>query len=712
VSGVDDDLDLLTREQLLAELRLARAGLRRVLANGASTNASDADAEVMRFELSAQAQHIRDLHSALEGSRAHYSELFDRAPVALVTVDALGRVKDANLSAGSLLGVEPLRLRDRSFAQFLTADSARRFRVVLATCRNEEVAPFEIDLMRRDAQIVRLIAFCGAPSPIRFSESDAGSPMFALVEPPPAIAANAARGIQGGLDAALLNALRDQVLFVTSSAGDVLWWSRGAESVLHFSADEMLHQPASRVLTKDDRDERVLERERNAVMQRQAVSVERWFQRRDGLRVWLSGSASPVVLGGSIAVLYALRDESEHRAAAEERERILRAERKARADAEAANRTKDEFLARVSHELRTPLSAMNLWIEMIAESKHADPEAIVALDRAVKAETRIVDDLLDISRGMQGKLRMRLERVDLVLAVETTIESMVPQAQAKGVSIDLHAPNELWSVGDLGRLQQAVANVLSNAIKFSTTGGRVVVVVGRRGSDCLIRVRDEGQGIAPAFLPRVFEPFAQSTQSTQTPGLGLGLTIVRQIVEQHGGSVSAESAGLGLGATFTMRLPLQESTDAPVATMEPPSLTPLVGIRALVIEDESTVREALAAFLLRHGIQVEIAASADEAWARMQRQRPDVILCDVMMPGEDGISLIRRMREAEMRAAKPPIPAAAITANGQKANRAAALAAGFQAYLTKPVNTRELMETIAQLARGERGAPRDFARKH
>ena len=474
--------------------------------------------------------------------------------------------------------------------------------------------------------------------------------------------------------------------------------SANAARIFGYAENEIVGYPAANLLWSTDFRERGLEKAWAMANRVGSIPIERWFVRSDGSRIWLRGTMVRFERAGSVRVVLSLRDESGRRGTLEEQDRRLSDANRERAEAEAASRMKDEFIARVSHELRNPLAAIALWLRLVNTNGPEASSAIPAIERALSAATRIVDDLLDVSRGLQGKLRMRVEPVDLVLAMDTTIESLLPTAEEKGVTMELHAPDALWTVGDVGRLQQAFSNVLSNAIKFSTRGGRVVTAISRRGDEALVRVRDEGQGIAPAFLARMFVPFAQARQD-DTSGLGLGLTIVRQILELHGGSARGESPGLGLGATFTLRLPIRDASAANERTpFESSSLLP-TPIRILVIEDDASLREGMAAFLRNESIDVVSAATAAEGWKCVERERPDAILCDLAMPDEDGLSFIRRLRQSEKGLATVPIPAAAITANAMPSRSAAALAAGFQQCLVKPIDTNVLLETIVRLAR-------------
>ena len=388
-------------------------------------------------------------------------------------------------------------------------------------------------------------------------------------------------------------------------------------------------------------------------------------------------------------------------------------------EAEEANRMKDEFLATLSHELRTPMNAIVGWTSLMA-SGGLDPEttarAVASIDRNAKAQVRLIEDILDVSRIVSGKLRLKIQPVDLPSVVEAAVDSVRHAAEAKGVALHVGLDPGQGSIhGDGDRLQQVVWNLLSNAIKFTPRGGRVDVQLARANAHVELQVRDSGQGIKPEFLPHVFERFRQADSSSTRAhgGLGLGLAIVRHLVELHGGTVEARSEGESRGATFIVHLPVRpvpaaEDTGAGVplprvaATARVDDLT---GVRVLVVEDDAESRSLLESMLARLGAEVEVAASAAEALAAVERRTPDVLLSDIEMPGEDGYSLIRRIRALPSPDGSR-LPAAALTAYARTEDRIAALSAGFQFHLAKPVAASELAAVVASLARrGGSGLP-------
>lgn len=410
----------------------------------------------------------------------------------------------------------------------------------------------------------------------------------------------------------------------------------------------------------------------------------------------------------------ALAEEIARRAAISvDNARLFGAEQRARAAADDANRLKDEFLATVSHELRTPLNAILGWSRMITTGALDDTKrgrASETIERNAVAMAQLIEDLLDVSRIISGKMRLETESVDLGKIVEAAIESIRPAALAKEISLRSivePAPGPL--LGDPNRLQQVVWNLLSNAVKFTPRQGRVEVVVRRSGSSVEVSVRDNGAGIDPAFAPYVFDRFRQADgKITRTHGgLGLGLAITRQLVEMHGGSVEANSEGVGHGSTFTVRLPITAMRPLPDATeavrdaaapRSPEVEVELDGLHVLAVDDDEDSRRLVQAVLEKAGARVTLATSVEQAMAAFDRELPDVVVSDIGMPGQDGLELIRRIR------ARPgdrggQVPAAALTAYARAGDRTRVLSAGFSMHLPKPIEPEELIAVVISLAR-------------
>jgi signal transduction histidine kinase len=376
------------------------------------------------------------------------------------------------------------------------------------------------------------------------------------------------------------------------------------------------------------------------------------------------------------------------------------------AELEQLSRLKDEFLATMSHELRTPLNAIFGWVTLLRTRRLDEPtqeRALETIERNARAQKRLIEDLLDVSRIVTGKVALEIMPVDPRRVVEAALETMQPAAQAKGITVvPLLDAGAATVRGDFARLQQIVCNLLSNAIKFTPSGGRVEVCLGHRNGEAEISVRDSGQGIKPEFLPLVFDRFRQEdgSISRRHGGLGLGLAIVRHLVELHAGSVEAFSDGEGKGSRFVVRLPTRlgfaksgagEETVAP-----PPTSSMLAGVRLLVVDDEPGARELIANVLQGYGAEVCLAESGQAALTKLFEQRPHVLIADLGMPSMDGYALIEQVRALD-----PDFggrtPAIAVTGYASPLDRLRALQAGYQNHVAKPVEPQELAIVIASL---------------
>ena len=393
------------------------------------------------------------------------------------------------------------------------------------------------------------------------------------------------------------------------------------------------------------------------------------------------------------------------------RQQLLASERDARRSAEDANRFKDEFLATVSHELRTPLTAINGWAQILSAGrldKAHTARAIETIVRSAKSQNQLINDLLDVSRMTAGKMRMEMGPVKLGPVIEAAIEMVRAALEAKAISLSVMLDPVAGTVsGDAERLQQVVWNLLSNAVKFAAKGGRVEVRLEQANSYAKITVSDNGQGIKPEFLPYVFDRFRQEDggMNRQQGGLGLGLAIVRHIVELHGGTVQALSEGLGKGATFVVTLPISSSRAVSpdelrgkeagwrLAPQNPPSLA---GLRALVVDDEADARELMTLMLMQGGLEVRTVASAAEALDACEEWRPDILIADIGMPVEDGYMLMMKLRARESHHGGH-IPAIAITAYARQEDRLRALSVGYESHVPKPIEPVELLAEVAGL---------------
>jgi signal transduction histidine kinase/DNA-binding response OmpR family regulator len=393
-----------------------------------------------------------------------------------------------------------------------------------------------------------------------------------------------------------------------------------------------------------------------------------------------------------------------------DRGRLLELERAARREAEIASRMKDEFLATVSHELRTPLNAILGWTTNARRGIAKDMDRVLAtIERSARAQARMVDDVLDVSRVVSGKLRLNIVLMDVSRILGGAIDAVRPAAEAKGVLLEIRIADDLGAVaGDSDRLQQVVWNLLSNAVKFTPARGRVILTASRNDETIVVRVSDTGQGIDPRFLPYVFDPFRQADPSSTRShgGLGLGLAIAKQLAVAHGGTIDVASEGQGHGATFTLELPARitpidvtahrtNSRDA-AYTSVPRSAVRLDGMRVLVIDDETDCRDLVGDFLQHHGARVELAASAREGLDKVVSFWPNVIVSDLGMPGEDGYWFIRELR-AFPRDRGGEIPAVALTAYARAEDQQQVLAAGYDEHIAKPVDLTRLLYRVAEL---------------
>jgi signal transduction histidine kinase/CheY-like chemotaxis protein len=461
-------------------------------------------------------------------------------------------------------------------------------------------------------------------------------------------------------------------------------------------------------------DERLLEDARAVLAGAMAQEAEvlshsgRWYLRR-ALQPLSEGDRIGGVIVTFTDVSPRKRVELELESANTRLQEALRSSEALRDEAERANRSKDDFIATISHELRTPLNTIRLWSRMLAEGKLSARDAArgaEVLERSALAQQKLIDDLLDLSRMSHGQLRLDLEDTRLVEVVEAAIAQTMPLAQARRIQLAADLADGADTVrADADRIQQVVWNLLTNAVKFTPTDGRVAVSL-RPAGDCMeLEVRDSGIGIDPEFLPFVFDRFRQGVKGPRRQGgLGLGLSIAKQLVELHGGTITAHSDGPGRGAAFRVRLPLRSPAaavaDVPVAsTMSPGERPDLSRVEVLVVDDEAGAREALARLLEQYGAAVRAVGSCAAAREAVSLHCPDVIVADIGMPGEDGYSLLRDLRREERQRHGRRIPALAVTAFAQPEDRQRALAATFDEHLPKPVDPDRLVAAVAALAK-------------
>ena len=499
----------------------------------------------------------------------------------------------------------------------------------------------------------------------------------------------------------LLENIKDFAIILLDTDGRVASWSRSAERLLGYAPDEMLGQPTAAIFTPEDRERGVPARELERARQHGETSEEGWRVRKDGARFWATGYLTALreadgTLRGFAKTVRDSTDREEMRVAVEEAQRA----------AETANRSKDEFLATLSHELRTPLNSIVGWAHMMKQAALDKPTAERALDtiiRNAQAQGRLISDMLDMSRILAGQLRLDLQEVELIPVIEAAMDTLRPAATAKEVTLERDLDPEAEPIlGDPLRMQQVVWNLLSNAVRFAPQGGVVNVRLVRAGRHVRIVVRDNGPGIPRQLLPVLFDRYTRGEKS-HGAGLGLGLAIVRHIVELHGGTVEAHSEGPSKGAEFIVTLPWWNPKDIqPADAVEDgQTVVDLAGMRVLLVEDEADTRELLTVMLRSFNADIHAVATGDEALAALTTAPPDVLISDIRMDTIDGYALIKDVR------ALPPerggvVPAVALTALTRQEDRRRALDAGYQVHVPKPVTPAKLVAVLGFLLRQRR----------
>lgn len=523
--------------------------------------------------------------------------------------------------------------------------------------------------------------------------------------------------LQGRFEAIIASS--DDAIVSKDLNGIVQSWNNAAERMFGYTAAEMIGKSITTLFPPDRLDEepKILEQLRRG---QRVDHFETVRTHKDGRQLDVSVTISPVKdpTGRIIGVSKVARDISSIKRVLREREELLARETAARADAERVSRMKDEFLATLSHELRTPLNAILGWATILRSQGATAPQeieqGIEVIERNARAQAQLIEELLDMSRVINGKLRLDLQVVDLQGVVSEAVESVRPAAEGKGIRLTkVLDPQSGPITGDPGRIHQVLWNLLTNAIKFTPKNGRVQVFLRRINSHVEISVVDSGQGIAADFLPHLFTRFSQADTSIsrQYSGLGLGLALVKSLVEMHGGNVKASSPGPGQGSTFVVSLPLtaihrDESqptlTPAPSAGVPKPDAD-LQGFHVLVIDDEADARHLIRHILTKCHATVTTAASAAEGLAAVRQLRPDMILSDIGMPVEDGYEFLAKLRQLSQ-AEGGDTPAVALTAFARSEDRRRALMAGFQMHLPKPVEAAELLAVASNLCAASRRA--------
>ncbi len=521
----------------------------------------------------------------------------------------------------------------------------------------------------------------------------------------------------------LVDGVSEYAIFMLDPNGYVMTWNSGAERIKGYQASEIIGQHFSKFYPPDVVEGGWPDHELQVATETGRFVEDGWRVRKDGSKFWANVMITPLrdERGRLRGFAKLTRDLSERKRAealeadGARRDEMLQAERSARIAAQRSARVKDEFLATLSHELRTPLSAILGWTQILRKQGVAKPEdlhrATEIIERNTRAQVQLIDDLLDLSRIMSGRIRLDVQQIAMVDVVRGAIESAEPNAQAKGVRLErVLDPLGGMVSGDPGRLQQILWNLLSNAIKFTPKGGKVQVLLQRVNSHVELSVNDNGIGIPASFLPHVFDRFSQKDSSStrdSAAGLGLGLAIAKQLVDLHGGTLEAASPGEGHGATFVVKLPVTTvlETDGALTRRVHPThcvaeeqgpLPNLAGVHVFVVDDEVDARDLTQRVLQEQGATVSVAGSGEEALRMMESLEPDALISDIGMPGMDGYQLMRRIRATEAQGRR--LPALALTAFARAEDRKKALLAGFQSHLAKPVDLAELLIVVAGLA--------------
>ena len=501
-------------------------------------------------------------------------------------------------------------------------------------------------------------------------------------------------------------------MIMTDGSGRIVLASSQAETLFGYSRAELAGMSVERLVPERLRSQHPAWRAHFfADPQTRAMGGGRdlFALRKDGSEIPVEIGLNPLHTPDGTFVLAAVIDITERKRAEAERERLLARERAALAEAREAGRAKDEFLTVLSHELRTPLNAILGWSSMLrsgAVSTEEVPRAIETIERNARHQTRIVSDILDVSRIIRGRFHLEIERCDPGAIVDTVMNNLRPAARAKRLTLRSALAPVAEILADAGRLEQIVWNLVSNAIKFTPKGGSVDVELRDLESHLMLIVQDTGQGIAPDFLPHVFDRFSQADSSSTRVqgGLGLGLAIVRHLVELHGGTITVQSAGVGQGARFSVMLPLAPPDETVLADIEatetasPLALrpVPLDGLKILVVDDEPDTLDLLETSLSCFGATVVSAPGVQEAIGRLASFHPDVVVSDIAMPDQDGFALLRWLKETpEVRSGR--LPVIALTAYAGASDREAILGAGFRRHVPKPIEPLRLATIIADV---------------
>jgi len=651
---------------------------------------------------------VAELGQSPDEVAARLAAIVDSSDDAIISKTGEGIITSWNRGAERMFGYTAKEAIGQPITLIIPPERVDEETAVLGTIRaGRRVDHFDTMRVAKSGETVRVSLTI---SPIR----DAAGRIIGAFK----IARDLSRQRQGEIAQARLAAIvdsSDDAIVSKTLEGIITSWNAAAERMFGWSAEEAVGQHITLIIPAEYHEEETHVLARLARGER-INHFETIRQRKDGTRLPVSLTVSPVrdAAGLIVGASKVARDISERRLVEHARQTLLEHERKARSEAEALNRSKDQFLATLSHELRTPLNAIYGWARMFAEGA-LDPaatrNAAQAILRNARIQVQLIEDLFDVSRVITGKMRLDVRAMNVLAALEAAVETVRPAAAGKGIRLDTTLdPRAAPIMGDPDRIQQIAWNLLSNAVKFTPKGGRVQLHLRRVNSHIEIIVSDTGEGVAAEHLPHLFERFHQADTgpTRRHAGLGIGLSLVKHLVELHGGKVTAISPGLGQGTTFTVTLPVSvmypvPSTEGPsgdhgARTIDTDSLKPisLRDLRVLVVDDDREGRELAALILTNAGAETRTAASADQAVQMLGEWWPDVLVSDLEMPGEDGYSLLRRVRQ-EMALRGRRLPALALTAYGRSEDRVRVLAAGFNLHLAKPADPTELVLAVASL---------------
>jgi PAS domain S-box-containing protein len=652
---------------------------------------------------------LKRVEHSLRESEARYRFVIEALPAAVYTTDAEGRLTMFNQAAVELSGRVPEIGTDSWCVTWKLYHPDGRpmphdeYPMAMALKEGKPNRGQEAIAERPDGSRINFIPY---PTPLRDSAGQITGAINMLVD-----ITDRKRTEETLRHFAAIVEATDDAVISKDLNGIITSWNPAAESLYGYKAEEAIGKSVTMLIPPERPDEEP------AILQRlrSGERIDRYETIRiakDGRRINVSLTVSPIrnAHGTIIGASKIARDITQQKKTQDEITRLFAAERAARQDAEVASRTKDEFLAVLSHELRTPLTAMLGWLSILRGhqlDQKTTEHAIETIERNAKAQAQLIEDLVDISRIVGGKLNLEVSPIDLQPVINAAVEVVRPAADAKNITIHVNYDPHVGPVsGDPSRLQQIVWNLLSNAVKFTPKDGSVHVDFRRYESHAELVVRDTGIGIAPDFLPHVFERFrqAESTATRSHRGMGLGLAIVRHLIELHGGTVWAASDGENQGASFTVQLPLaavkeRPATGAVAATGNGEDKDALHGLRILLVEDEPDARELIAMLLQSSGANVEAVDSAGDALQRLPLFIPDLLLSDIGLPRESGYDLIRKVRALSSELNR--VPAIALTAFATESDRKMSLTAGFQAHLAKPVEPTNLVSTIKNLLNGK-----------